>query len=188
MFLSYLSCLFAEEFPYEVGPSYLPEVFLDLGSLLWLVPEEEHSLPPLFFVALCREDPFHRVWVVAGCPARSGYGERRGREVLYLFEPEVHLPCLYGEIGHVFGRATRMAAYEVGYYLLPEPLAQADVVKRLPELPEEVEGWLAHQAEDLVGRVLGGNLEPSADMLRNELMGVLPGCFIEVAILPVVEE
>ena len=55
-------------------------------------------------------------------------------KVLYLFQVEVHLFSLYGQLGHILFGTSRMAGYKIRYKLLIEVLLFIDFIKNLFEL------------------------------------------------------
>ena len=164
------------------------QVCFYLAAFFGLVPEEEHALLLLLLWCLCREDGLERVGIVACCPAGGSHGERRGREVLHLFQMEVQLFRLYSEVGHVEGGAGRMAADEVGDELLAKSCPATCIVEDALELSEEAERRLAHDVEYSIARMFGSHFEASADVLRDEFAGVFFCSSVEGFVFPVVQE
>ena len=67
-----------------------------------------------------------------------------------------------------------MAADKIRYDLLVEAFLLVDTVEDALELMEELERWLAHEAQHAVGGVLGCHLQSSAHMAGDEFARVLP--------------
>ena len=73
----------------EVSPSYPMQFALYVGSLLRLIPEEEHTLGQFVTLTFRTEHRLQCVWVVASVPHLGADGHRGRGEVLYLLELEV---------------------------------------------------------------------------------------------------
>ena len=114
-----------------------------------------------------------------------GGGERHGGggEVLHLFEFEVEGFGFGCEFRHVFGAASGVGGDEVGDDLLVEVVAAVEVVELLFECFEEVEGGFAHESEDAVGDVFGGDFEASGGVAENDgfEVGAVAGVGFRVA-------
>ena len=108
------------------------------------------------------------------------------REVLYLFQMEVHLLRLYGKVCHIESRARRVAAYEVWNNLLLDSCLSASLVEDTLELSELTERRFAHKFEYFVACVLGCDFQSSANMFRDEFSGVFFVCIVQTVVLPVV--
>ena len=72
-------------------------------------------------------------------PGLGAHCHRRGREVLDLFQLEIHALGEDGQLGHVLLVASRMAADEVGDDLLAQSVLAVDAVEDALEVAEEAE-------------------------------------------------
>ena len=93
---------------------------------------------------------------------------------MHLFEVEVQTFRNHGQFGHVLFAASRMAADEIRYYLLPQVVTCVYFVEYLFELLKLLERRLAHQFQDIVRGVFRGDFQPSADVVAYEFTGVFP--------------
>ena len=165
--------LFPVEFLDQIRPPDTSQALLDSAALLGLVPEEVLPLGELLALVLGREDGLQRVGVVARVPGLGGDGHRRRRKVLHLLQMEVELPGDDGELGHVGLLTAGVRGDEVGDDLLPQVLLGVDAVEDALEVVELLERRFAHQPQHAVAGVLGRHLQPSADVMADQLAGVL---------------
>jgi len=167
----------------SVSVSAVPNV-----SIAILVPEEVLSLGILLLRCLCRVDGLHGVGVEACVPHLGGYGHGGGGEVLHLFQTVSHAAGDVCQLGHVLFAASWVRRYEIGYELLVQVLFAADGVELALEVVEELERGLPHELQYVVAGMLWSHFKPSADMLRDELAGVLPCSPVGVFVFRVVQQ
>ncbi len=96
---------------------------------------------------------------------------------------EVELSGDDGQFGHILFAAPGMAADEVGDELLVETLLTVEAVELLCELIELLERGLAHELQDTVAGMLGGHLQPAADMAADQFAGILLGRAVGLFVL-----
>ena len=133
------------------------------------------SLSQLLTGRFGRKNGIKRVRIETCVPRLCGHGHGRRREVLYLFELEVHVFREDGQLGHVFLVTSGMRRNEVGDDLLAQVFLAVDAVEDALELSELTERRFAHEHEHAVAGVLGGHFESSADVARDEFAGILHG-------------
>ena len=114
---------------YEVGAANPHKFALYVASFFRLVPEEKLPLCQLFFLRFCRIYRLQSVRVKPCVPCLRADSHRCWGEILHLFEFEVKPFGYYRQFGHVFFLASRMAADEVGDYLLAEIFTFVDFIK-----------------------------------------------------------
>ena len=159
-----------------------------VGGVLVLVPEEVLTLSELLLLRLGGEDGLEGVGIETGVVHLGGSGHGGWGEVLHLFEFVPHLLGEVGELRHVLIAAPGMGGDEVRDELLAQAFLLIDAVEDALEVVEEAEGGFAHVLEHGIGGVLGGYLEASADMARDEFAGVLACSLIALLVFAVVEE
>ena len=102
-------------------------------------------------------------------------------EVLDLFETEAEVFGFEGEFGHVFRAGAWVRADEVGDdWSVAFAGLGGSGGEFLAELVEEVEGRFAHDAQDVVAGVFGGDFEASGDVVSGEGFDVFLVAFLDL--------
>jgi len=129
----------------EVRATNATQAQLNTATLFGFVPEEILALCQLVALGLGTLYGFQRIGVITRIPGLRRYRHRGGREVLHLFQLEVQLLGLDGQLSHIGFRTTRMTGDEVGDELLVQMFLPIDAVKDTLEVVELLERRLAHQ-------------------------------------------
>ena len=147
-FVSFASCLWlgAEEFVGQVCPPDAAEFGFDFRPFFRFIPEKEHPLCQFLLRRVCAVYGFQCVRMNARGPGFGADGHGSRREVLHLLQMEVQRVCHYGQFGHVFFRAARVATDEIGDDLLVQPGLAVDAFEYVFERFKLVERRFAHQA------------------------------------------
>lgn len=149
------------QFVYQVISSHALQFADDVAAFFGLVPEEEHALGQFLFLGLGREDRFQCVRMESRVPGFCRYGHRGRGEVLNLFQVEVQVLGDDCQFGHVFFRASRMAADEIGDKLLAQVQFLVQLVEDALEAVELFERRFPHQVQYPVAGMFGGHFQPS---------------------------
>ena len=177
-----------EEFGNQIGASDAAQFAHNALAFAGFVPEEELPLGEFVLRTFRRENGLQCVGVVARVPHFGGDGHWRGREVLHLFEVEVHLLRQNGEFGHILGLTAWVRRNEIGNDLLAQVFLATDAVEQPFELLKLAERRLSHQVEHAVGRVFGCYFQSSADVSGDEFAGVLSGGLVALFVAGLVQQ
>jgi hypothetical protein len=111
---------------------------------------------------------------VDGCVEHGGGDGAGGRdETLDLARPPVFCTEPTGEATHVGKRGAGKRADEIGDDELLFAVLAGTALEDGEELLEDAEGGLAHELEDVVAVVLGGELELASDEFADEGLDVV---------------
>lgn len=108
--------------------------------------------------------------MVAGVIDFRGHGHRGWGEVLNLFEMEIKPFGLDRELCHVYFVATWMGGDEIGDKLLAQVMALVYGVEQALELLELAERRFAHDVENPIFGMFGGNFQTTTYMVGNQLL------------------
>ena len=120
----------------KVCTPYTPQTLFYAATFLGLIPEEILPLGQFVALRLSTLYWFQRIGIIASIPCLRRYRHRSGGEVLYLFQLEIELFGLDGQLSHIGLRTSRMTRYEVGNDLLVEMLLTINAVKDALEIIE----------------------------------------------------
>ena len=110
------------------------------------------------------------------------------RKILHLFQFKVQLLRLNSQIGHILVVTTRVTGDKIRNQLLIQSCFPVYPLELLLELSEISKRRFAHQIQHRIRRMFGRHLQPSGNMVRNQLANIFNMTFIKLIVFGVAQQ